>query len=426
MRAIFRWNKTRLKDESGNVLVISALSMTALLGFMALATDVGILFCSKRNMQIAADAAAVAGSLDYLYNGSTSSAITAAKSASGANGVTDGSNGSTVTINLPPADGPNAGSSGFVEAQVSKPRTTILMGMFGFKTMTVSARAVAATPNYGQACIWLMAPTGTGLSLQGSYDIEAPGCGIYVNSPDANALSVTGGGGTVNAEFLDVVGNSTSVHATSPTTPTLDAAPRKSPWGNLEGPTESNGGCTTIDSTTTTVSGDQSGSAPGLGSAICYQKAVTLSNATLGPGVYMFEKGVTLSGTVTVNGGTIDTYGGSFNQPSNTILNITAPTSGTYDGIAVMMPASNTTGTCAHPGTSTPCLQVQFGSNNQTLDGYVYAPGAEVYLQDNGGGVTATGVVAYTMFDKASTVTITSYDKKHPKTTRNRVVALVE
>ncbi len=414
MRAISRWI-TRFKDESGNVLVLAALSMTALLGFMALATDVGIMFRTKRNVQIAADAAAVAGSLDYLLNGSTSSAITAGKSASSTNGVTDGTSGATVTITTPPADGPNAGNSAFVEAQVSKPKTTLFLSMFGFKTMTVSARAVAGTPTYGNVCIWLMANTGTALDLQGKYDIEATDCGVYVNSTSSNALSVTGNGGIMNTEFLDVVGSSTSNHATSPTAPTLNAAPRKSPWGNLAGPTEANGGCTTIDKTTTSITGDQSASAPGLGNAICYQKAVTLSNATFGAGTYMFEKGVTISGTVNINGGTLDIYGGSFNQPSNTLLNISAPTSGAYNGIAIMQPSNNTNQ-----------LQVQFGSNNQTLDGYIYSPGAEVYLQDHGGGVVATGIVANSMFDKASTIRIPSYDKAHPKTSRNRVVTLVE
>jgi hypothetical protein len=78
------------------------------------------------------------------------------------------------------------------------------------------------------------------------------------------------------------------------------------------------------------------------------------------------------------------------------------------------------------PSNNTNDLQVQFGSNNQTLDGYIYAPGAEVYLQDHGGGITATGIVADTMYDKSSTITIPSYDKAHPSTTPNRVVALVE
>jgi uncharacterized membrane protein len=62
--------------------------MTAMLGFMALALDVGILFRARRITQIAADAAAVAGALDYLYNGSTTSATTAGKSASATNGAT--------------------------------------------------------------------------------------------------------------------------------------------------------------------------------------------------------------------------------------------------------------------------------------------------------------------------------------------------
>jgi hypothetical protein len=128
----------------------------------------------------------------------------------------------------------------------------------------------------------------------------------------------------------------------------------------------------------------------------------------------MFEKGVTISGTVTVNGGTLDVYGGTFNQ-GNALLNITAPTSGTYNGIALMQPSNNAND-----------LQVQFGSGNQKLDGYIYAPGAEVYLQDHGGGITATGIVAATMFDKASVIRIPSYDAAHPTTTVNRVVTLVE
>ena len=39
-----------------------------LMAFLALAIDVGTLFRARRNMQIAADAAAVAGALDYKYN----------------------------------------------------------------------------------------------------------------------------------------------------------------------------------------------------------------------------------------------------------------------------------------------------------------------------------------------------------------------
>ncbi len=429
MKAASNWARG-LQDDAGNVLVMAALGMTALLGFVAIATDTGLLFRTRRNVQIAADAAAIAGTVDYLYNGSITSAKTAAKAASSANGITDGTGGATVTVNIPPANGPNAGNGAFLEAIVSYPGKTTFLSMFGFKTMTIDARAVAGTPTAGQACIWLMSTSGTGLKLQGSYDIEAPGCGIYVNSPSASAISITGNGGTVNAQFLDVVGNSTSNHATSPTAPTLNAAPRKSPWGNLAGPNPSNGtGCDTVVTTNNlTLTGTMTG--PGAGHTICYTKAVTLSNLTVGTGTLgttiagdsvssaagtlVFGAGVTISGTVTVYGGTIDVYSGTFNQ-GNALLNVVAPTSGTYNGIAIMQPATNTNQ-----------LQVQFGSGNQVLDGYIYAPGAEVYLQDHGGGISATGIVANDMYDKSSTIRIPSYDAAHPTTTINRVVTLVE
>jgi hypothetical protein len=154
----------------------------------------------------------------------------------------------------------------------------------------------------------------------------------------------------------------------------------------------------------------------------CFSNAagVTLSAGATLPGgvVYVFENGVTIGGTMTLgsssSGVTLDIYGGSFSQ-GNSNLSIYAPTSGTYNGIAIMQPIGNTNQ-----------LQVQFGSSNETLDGMIYAPGAEVFLQDNGGGVTATGVVANTMEVKSSSLTIPSYSAAHPTTTPLRTVTLVE
>src|SRR5579863_7409543 len=213
MRLIFKW-KERLKDERGQAMALTAVGFSMLLALMALSVDTGVIFRAKRRLQVAADAAALAGTMDYLYNGSTTSAATAAKAASSANGFTDGSNGVTVTASDPPADGPNSGSTAFLEAIVSEPVHTYFMGIAGFKTMTVKARAVAGTPTAGDACIWVMAPSGPALHLQGSYDIEATGCGIYVNSNTSDAFGDTGNGGTVNAKFLDVVGNSPPSHQT--------------------------------------------------------------------------------------------------------------------------------------------------------------------------------------------------------------------
>jgi uncharacterized membrane protein len=46
-------------NESGQVMILTALCMTVLLGFLALAVDVALLFRARRNVQITADAAAI-------------------------------------------------------------------------------------------------------------------------------------------------------------------------------------------------------------------------------------------------------------------------------------------------------------------------------------------------------------------------------
>jgi Flp pilus assembly protein TadG len=46
-----------LRDESGQTLIFVALSMTVMLGVVAMATDVGTLFHDRRSLQIAADSA---------------------------------------------------------------------------------------------------------------------------------------------------------------------------------------------------------------------------------------------------------------------------------------------------------------------------------------------------------------------------------
>ena len=449
------------RNQEGQTLVLTAFCMCAMLGFLALSVDVGVCFRSKRALQTAADAAAIAATQDYMWSQLASSAQTAGKSASAANGYTDGTSGVIVTINTPPTSGPNAGASGFVEAIVSAPVATPFMAMSGRRALTVSARAVAATPSNGSACIWLMAPTGNGLSVKGNYDIEAPGCGIYVNSPDSNALKVTGNGGTVNASFLDVVGNNSGNHTTNPTTDTLNAGVRSSPWGNLSGPNYSGSpnDCTQTSSATEIYTGATSGSKVSAASVsgslsnnvVCFTQPVTIDDGVFLPGagtpgsstgvVYVFEQNVTIatgatvtfgSGTVTPSGGcttncsfsnevgaTIELAGSAtLNQNSNSILNIYAPNSllTPYDGIAILQPSTNHTE-----------LQIQFGSNNEVLDGYIYAPGATVFMQDQGGGVTASGIVAGTLFEDQSTLDIyTNYDTAHASTTLNRQLVLVE
>jgi hypothetical protein len=113
----------------------------------------------------------------------------------------------------------------------------------------------------------------------------------------------------------------------------------------------------------------------------------------------------------------MDLYGGTLAQGSGqSYLSIYAPTAGTYNSFAIMQPYTNPTSP----------LQVQFGSNNEYLDGIIYAPKVQVYLQDQGGGVTASGVICDTMYNKASTLNVPGYSAANAATTPFRIVTLTE
>jgi Flp pilus assembly protein TadG len=406
------------------MLVVTALCMTALLGFVALAVDVGVLFRAKRNIQIAADAAAVAGALDYHYNGIVSLAQTAAANAATANGYTNGS-GASVTVNCAPAVGPHASAScnGYFEVVITAPNTTAFMGTFGYRNMNVTARAVAGNGGPSGACVIVTDPAAfAAMNLQGP--MTAVNCGVIVDSSSGNALSITGGG-SLSAGSIAVVGGGGGGSNPAPVT---GAAPMSDPL-QLTGPTPLNGGCAsagytdsrthlttsgTIDTTTTTLTGTVSG--PGTGRAICYANPVILNNAQLGPGIYVFENGVTTNGTVTTNGATIDLYGGSLTATTGTVLALNAPASGETNGIALMEPRNNINQ-----------IAIPNGNVTGSINGIIYAPNAQLLVQGSGGGLSFTSdLIVHQLSDQNATLTINNYGTANPGTTPITKVTLVE
>jgi len=423
------------KNESGQVLVLTALSMMLMLGFVGLAVDVGMLFHARRNMQVVADAAAIAGAIDYKYYGDKSRAQTAGLEAAAANGITDLSG---VTVNVPPLSGPNVGSVGFVEAIVSVPNPTVFMSLFGFKTVNVGARGVAGNGGPSDACIYVLDPKASAaMELQGSFAVNAPQCGVVVNSSDSDALQFTGAAGTLVAKWVSVVGGDGGHSSDSTPAPVTGGAPVSDPLGGLMGPTLTNGGCTssgdgfpgesgTTDTTTKTLTGTVVG--PGPGKAFCYTQPINLNNATLGPGIYVFGNGVTLSGNITAIGVTLDvssggmtipTGGVNFGTAGNPASGLVAPTSGQTNGIALMEPPGNTS-----------MIQIQKGNATGNISGIIYAPSAELFLQDSGGDKSGgisfyADIIVGTLFDKTATMQVNSYSAANPNSPLTRV-ALVE
>jgi Flp pilus assembly protein TadG len=458
--------KRLVKDEAGQGMVITIVAMGLLLAFVGLAVDVGVLFRAKRNIQIAADAAATAAALDYHYNQSVSSAQSAGRTAASSNGYANntscpGSSYTCVTINMPPQNGPNTAHTSYAEAIVRAPNTTTFMALVGFKSVDVAARAVAGNPEAGKSCVFITGQGPKTLQMKGSYQISATSncaagqpaaCGISVDSTDSDAVDVTGNGGCINANFIDVAGGWGGNHPTKPTPVTTNV-------GNVAGdpfitqvstiaqptPGGSQTGCTNPVTTSGTITQAIATSlfsslSAANSSVVCFENAVAFGGTVTLPGstqgvLYIFENGVTLNTGSNVQfgsgnydqstnqftntaGATMEIENGSFTQGSSSNISVYAPTygtQGTTNGIGIWQPASNT-----NP------LQIQFGSSNATLDGFIYAPGADLTFHDSGGNVIATGLVAKTMNLGNGQLLLPNYNTANQDTTPLTVITLVE
>jgi Flp pilus assembly protein TadG len=186
----------------GQILVIVAMLMAVLVGFVALATDVGLLWSERRQMQTATDAAAIAAATALRSAASISSA---ARNVASINGFTNGTNSATVTVNNPPASGNFAGNSNYVEVIIAQPETTYFLRVLGYNSLTVSARAVSGISN-SAGCIYALDPSAqNALSASNGVNITST-CGIYVDSNNSQALDVIGGA-IIKTTGVGVVGS---------------------------------------------------------------------------------------------------------------------------------------------------------------------------------------------------------------------------
>ena len=141
----------RLGDESGQAIIIVGLSLVVLLGFAGLAIDVGNAYFTQRELQKAADAAALSGALE-LPNPAAATAVAQSYGAAGgdkneATLVKDSS--MTVSTRCVPSLGcvPSRGiTTNVIAVKEEAAVPTYFAKLFGFDTFNVSATATACSP----------------------------------------------------------------------------------------------------------------------------------------------------------------------------------------------------------------------------------------------------------------------------------------
>lgn len=348
--------RLNLKDESGQTMILALVCMTVLMGFVGLATDIGVMFHAKRNIQIAADSAAIAAAAELNYGDWNS----AGQAASSQNGITNGVNGAVVAINNGPTSGPFAGNPNYVEAIVTQTEPTFFSQLFNVLSMNVSARAVATLgPAQG---IYTLAPAGTGLTLNGM-TVNIPTGTIDDNSA-SNPTGLAANSGTLTAQFIGVVGGYTNGGATITPTPVAGIAPGNDPLDYLTPPAFNPAACLTDPDpiVPTTL-------APG-----CYNGLTIGGNiaVTLSPGMYIINGELNISGTPTITGTGITFYFPTptayLNDNGGETWDITAPTAAPYDGVLFYEDPSDTNALTFNNG------------NNSILEGIIYAPSANVSI----------------------------------------------
>lgn len=359
----------KLNDESGQALIIAALCMTCLIGFVALAADVGLMFRDKRIAQTAADSAAIAGAAELKYGGT----VAAAQAAAAQNGITDGSKGATVAVHVGPLSGPHAGNKNYVEVIASQNQPTFFMRLFNRNSMTVAARAVA-TNGSTKGCIYTLGTTGPDLSLTGNSSISITTCGIVVNSNSSDSIKLVGNA-ALNAQSIGTVGGVAKTGSVTLTpTPVTGIVATSDPLAYLPQPP-----APTSCSANPNLHGATS-LAPGCYTGLTFgaNSNVTLSNS----GTYVVNGPLNIGANATVSGtGVTFDLLGSTSMSGNATLNLTAPSS----GILFYQPLSNT-----NPLALT-------GNSGATLEGIIYAPGAAVSLTGNSGSTIYLDFVVKTL-----------------------------
>jgi len=392
-----------LKGERGTILTMTALSLTLLTSFLALAIDVGHLYYTQRQLQTLADSAAMAGALEASTCGTPNCAViqTAAATA-----LTEGGSpaptlflqcaaasgtGLLLTINNGPcalgSSDPNNLNANYVEAVVVEQVPTFFARIFGVSTVQISARAEAGKSTPASPCLNITGTSGQTLTLNSGASITDAGsstCSVNVNSNGAPA-AMENAGATVNVGAYTVHGTVWDNGGSYTPAPTTGSAVAPDPIaaeitaGTITAPTQpalSSTCCNPVSAATTLQPGYYSSGLNFNGSGY----AVTLAS-----GLYYFGGSMVVGG-VNLTGSNVTLYfaNGSLTMNSASTMTLTAPSTGSTAGMLIWQATTD----------SSP--MILDSSSSSSWGGAIYLPDAQLTLN---GGSTA---VAYGMVESQS------------------------
>ncbi len=355
---------SRRRAESGQVLPLIAICLTALMGFGGMSVDVGYLEYHQREQQSSADAAALGGAQQLIYSNcaNSSAATTAADNDAAESGYTNGANHVTVTVQNPPTTGPYAGNGCAVTVTVTAAKvSTFFTRLFGnaFSSgATESTQATGLVRANNDGCFYALS-AGSSSTFNGD-NVNAGGCGFLINDTalfngsnfDAGSIGYGGGAPTENGTTFPGATPAPMLKVADPCQEITGCA-----YIAANPPPATN--CTSYNKSASNLTVE-----PGCYSSFTQNGG---SNITLAPGTYVFTGSTLFNGVTNVTGSGVTLYvaaGGTpptFNGCTNVTLS--APTTGNDAGVLYYQVPSNS----GNP---------LFNGTGMQLSGLVYAPSA--------------------------------------------------
>ena len=396
-----RWRLLeRLSGTDGNIAVIFAIALPAVIGVTGMSVESGYWYQKERQLQQAADAGAFAGAT--VLRDQSGSVEAAAYDEVGKFGFS-GSN-ATIGISTPPSSGPNQNARS-VEVTISFPARRFFSAVFSSDAVIVNARAVATFEEPTNACLLALDTAASGaVTFRGGSLVSVSKCEIMSNSIADDAAILTGGP-SVTTPCINTVGD-ISISNNSNLTLTECKAARtnqqraKDPYADRL-PPETSGACDNLPPVTGGPGTSYTYDAGPTGVRRICSNVGLKRNHHFEPGVYILDGAdLSINAGANVTGSGVTFYmtdGARVQMNGNATVELSAPTTGNFAGIAFWGDVANTTTTHIINGTA-----------SSSITGAIYAPGSIVSFNGNFSGIGGCMQLVARMIDFAGNASIST------------------
>jgi Flp pilus assembly protein TadG len=355
------------EDRRGNAFLMAAAALPMIVGAAGLASDTIQWVLWKRQLQRAADSAAIAGVYAKIAGQDVTTQVQNDVNKNNQTGITLYS---SPTIGYP-VDGANYTNAVAVGLQVQ--RVLSFSSMFMSATPVITANATAAGVEAGKYCVVSLENSAvTGITAGGSTSVDL-GCGMITNSTSMNAAIAFGASSVTASPVAAVGGLSTGQNWASGTTLLPFTIAEQDPFAAVPAPA--------IPSPCNTALSDkpngQTNASPG-----CYTSMTLKGTTTLAPGTYIITGSIQINATAKVSctgctiilTNSIPSSTGSITINGGAQLNLSAPTTGVYAGLLFYQNRNAAAGT-----------NKLNGGSSSTFQGAAYFPNQDVTFTGSSG-----------------------------------------